>query len=81
MTEVEIPIAYKDHPIGKHRLDILVENKVIVELKAVSTFNEIHFAQILSYLKATDVEPASIFNFGEPSLVWERLIKSRGFRR
>jgi len=37
--------------------------------------------QVLSYLKATDLEVELLFNFGESSLIWERLIKSRGFRR
>jgi len=77
-TEVEIPIAYMSHPIGKHRLDIIVEDIVVVELKAVSCINEFHKAQTLSYLKATNIELALILNFGTSSLVWKRLIKSRG---
>jgi len=79
-TEFEVHITYKDRPIGKHRLDIIVEETVVVELKAVSAFNEVHMAQALSYLRATNLELALIFNFGEPSLVWKRLIKSRGLR-
>ena len=57
-TEFEVHIAYKDRPVGKHRLDIIVEETVIAELKAVSAFNEVHMAQALSYLKATDLELA-----------------------
>ena len=79
-TELEIHIGYKNQSIGKHRLDIIVEDTVVVELKAANTIAEIHVAQALSYLKATDLELALILNFGKPSLVWKRLIKSRGLR-
>ena len=76
-TEVEVHISYKEHHIGKHRLDILVNDTVIVEIKGVSAINDIHIAQALSYLKATNLELALILNFGGPSLSWKRLIKSR----
>jgi GxxExxY protein len=76
-TEVEVHISYKDHHIGKHRLDLLVGDTVIVEIKGVSAINDIHIAQTLSYLKATNLELALILNFGGSSLSWKRLIKSR----
>ena len=77
-TEVEARICYKNSAIGRHRLDIVVENAVIVELKAVTSLNDLHTAQALSYLTATNLELALILNFGVSSLVWKRLIKSRG---
>jgi GxxExxY protein len=73
-TEVEVHISYKDHHIGKHRLDLLVGDTVIVEIKGVSAINDVH---TLSYLKATNLELALILNFGGSSLSWKRLIKSR----
>ena len=76
-TEVEVHIFYKDHHIGKHRLDLLVGDTVIVEIKGVSAINDVHIAQALSYLKATNLELALILNFGGSSLSWKRLIKSR----
>ena len=76
-TEVEVHISYKDHHIGKHRLDILVSEAVILEIKGISALNEVHIAQALSYLKATNLELALILNFGGSSLSWKRLIKSR----
>ena len=79
-TERQVDVRYKDQLIGQHRLDIVVENSVIVELKAVSTMAEVHIAQTLSYLKATNIEVALLVNFGLPSLVWKRLIKSRELR-
>ena len=77
-TELEVDIVYKNQHVGKHRLDILVRDTVILELKAVSAINDVHIAQTLSYLTATSCELAIILNFGGPSLSWKRLIKSRG---
>jgi len=51
-TEVEIHIPYKGILSGKHRLDLIIDQRVVVELKAVSALADIHTAQALSYLKA-----------------------------
>ena len=77
-TEVELRITYKDHVVGGHRLDIVVNDLVIVELKAVAAINDVHIAQAISYLTATRLELALIINFGGPSLSWKRGIRSRG---
>jgi GxxExxY protein len=79
--EVEVQVGYKDFVVGRHRIDMIVENVVIVELKAVNQIIDIHFAQAISYLRATNSEVALIINFGAQSLSWKRLINSRGFRR
>jgi GxxExxY protein len=76
-TEVEIHIPYKAMSVGKHRLDLVIENQVIVELKAVAALSEVHTAQALSYLKATGLEVALLMNFGSPTLIWKRLIKTK----
>jgi GxxExxY protein len=47
-----IPLFYRDHQIGEHRLDFVVENKIIVELKAIEALENVHFAIVRSYLKA-----------------------------
>ena len=74
-TELEVQIAYKDRIVGTHRLDIVVDDKVIIELKAVSGLVQIHIAQTLSYMKAIGSEVGLIINFGESSLVWKRLLR------
>jgi GxxExxY protein len=74
-AELEVQVDYKDLIVGRHRLDIVVEDRVIIELKAASGIIDIHIAQVLSYLKATRLEVGLILNFGEESLVWKRLIK------
>jgi len=76
-TEQQIDIHYKDQIVGKHRLDIIVEKTVVVELKAVNAIADVHMAQALSYLKATNLELALLFNFGQTQLSWKRPINSR----
>ena len=75
--EYSTPLFYKGKPVGKRRVDFLVEEKVLVELKAVSEINETHFNQILNYLKAYNLEIGLLINFGENSLKFKRFINSK----
>ncbi len=59
----EISLKYKGKDIGKHRIDFLIEDEVIVELKAVETMVNIYDAQILTYLKAMDKRVGLLINF------------------
>lgn len=61
--QYEISVEYKGQQIGLNRLDILVENCIIVELKAVEAISPIHHAQIISYLKATGYKLGLLINF------------------
>src|SRR5437870_3876196 len=74
--EMEMNIYYKDYtePIGTRRADFVVENKVLVELKALSTLEDVHLAQILNYLQAYKLEVGLLINFGSKSLQFKRLI-------
>jgi len=74
--ELEVPIFYKEYvdPIGTRRVDFLVENKVLVELKAIALLDNIHINQVLNYLKAYKIEIGVLINFGENSLKFKRLI-------
>jgi GxxExxY protein len=72
--QVVIPIEYKGHPVGDGRLDLLVENRLVVELKAVDALQPIHAIQVRSYLKATGLSLALLINFNVPVLL-------RGVRR
>ena len=63
-----IPLTYKGHSIGESKLDFLIENTLIVELKAVSQLTPLHEAQTLSYLKATNRNVALLINFNVPLL-------------
>ncbi len=63
-----ISVAYKGHNVGKGRLDLLVDGRLIVELKAVEKLAPIHKAQTISYLKATGLQLALLINFNVPVL-------------
>jgi len=66
-------IQYRGKPIGEHRLDFLVEGKVIVELKAIKAIEDVHFAIVRSYLKATDLQSALLLNFASMPLTIKRV--------
>ncbi len=62
-TEKEVTILYGDTEVGVHRLDLLVEKKIIVELKTVEYVSKAHYAQVRSYLRATQLRTAILVNF------------------
>ena len=68
-----LPVFYREHLIGEHRLDFLVEQKVILELKAISTLEDIHFAILRSYLKAANLNDALLLNFASVRLTVKRV--------
>ena len=74
--EIEQNIYYKNlpNPIGKRRADFLVEEKVLVELKAVTELNDASVSQTLNYLKAYQLEVALLINIGSKSLTFKRLV-------
>jgi len=62
--EVALPIVYKEVKLDHgYRLDLLVENKVVVEIKTVECFTDVHFAQVLTYLKLGDFPLGILMNF------------------
>ncbi len=67
MVEKQKPIAvyYKEHLVGEYFADLIVENKVILELKAAETLCEEHEYQLINYLKATEIEVGLLLNFGK----------------
>ncbi|REJ76360.1 MAG: GxxExxY protein [Acidobacteria bacterium] len=71
-AEVAIDVEFRGENVGRFYADILVEDKIILELKAVDSFVKQHFAQILNYLKATDLPTGLILNFGKPRLEYRR---------
>ncbi len=70
-------VRFLGEVIGEYYADILVEDKVILELKAADKIANAHKAQTLNYLKATGVQLAIILNFGKEKLEYERLALSR----
>ncbi len=71
-SQIPIEVIFRDALVGEFYADILVENKVLLELKAVSGLSKEHFAQIINYLKATKVEVGMIVNFGTAKIEYRR---------
>jgi GxxExxY protein len=70
----EIKIEYHGKEVGTHRLDLVIEKEIIVELKAVKELNDTHFAQLISYLKATELKVGLLLNFAKPTLEIKRVM-------
>jgi GxxExxY protein len=70
----EVHVYFEGVDVGVQRLDLVVEEQVILELKAVKGFEDIHFAQIRSYLKATGLHTGLLLNFNAPTLVTKRVV-------
>jgi GxxExxY protein len=63
-AQKELPVIYKGQIMDRaYRLDLLVENKVIIEIKAVEEINNIHMAQMISYLKLSNLKLGYLINF------------------
>ncbi len=71
--EFEMPIFYKEKPIGTRRVDFLVETKISVELKALTKIESVHLAQAINYLEAYNLEVGLLINFGNNRLEFHRL--------
>jgi len=69
-----VEVCYKGEKIGGYRLDLVVENKIILELKAVSELSNIFEAQLLSYLKAAGMKLGILVNFGSKKVVYKRIV-------
>jgi GxxExxY protein len=70
----EIHVFFEKVDVGLHRLDLVVEGQIILELKAVKSLEDIHFAQLRSYLKATGLHTGLLLNFNSPKLVCKRVV-------
>jgi len=73
-SQVPIRVLYKESVVGEYIADILVEDKVIVELKTVETLEKIHEAQLLNYLKATGIRVGILVNFKHPKAEIKRMV-------
>jgi len=72
--QISINVNYHGKTIGDFIADILVDKKVILELKSVELLHDVHRAQLLNYLKATGIRVGLLINFGKEKLEYERFI-------
>jgi GxxExxY protein len=80
-TEVEKDIYYNGAFVGKRRLDLIVEEKVLIELKAVAELDNRVMNQVANYLKVFDIEVGLLLNFGTSSLQFKRFANTRNNQR
>lgn len=73
-SEVEKDIYYEEHFIGKRRLDLLVEDVVLAELKAISELDPASYNKIINYLKVFKIEVGLLLNFGSERLQYKRFV-------
>lgn len=72
-AEKEVVVFYDGHEVGKHRLDLLVEGQLILELKTVESLSKAHYAQVRSYLRATRLDLALLVNFANDRADFRRV--------
>ena len=79
LSQVHVPVTYKNFKLrDPMRLDILVDNKVIIEVKATENVSAVHKAQVLTYLRLTNLKLGLVINFGQGRLIdgWERVVNN-----
>jgi GxxExxY protein len=74
-AQKRLAVVYKDQIVGEYIADLVIDGKVILELKAVSDLHPAHEAQAHHYITATGLRLALLINFGAPSLEWRRIIR------
>ena len=72
-----ITVYYNDLTVGEYFADLIVENKVIIELKAAETLIEEHELQLINYLKATDIEVGLLLNFGKKPEIRRKIFSNK----
>jgi GxxExxY protein len=73
--QAPLPVYYHGVLVGDFYADLLVAGQIIIELKVVEAFSDIHRAQVMNYLKATGLKVALLLNFASPRLQWERIVQ------
>jgi len=75
--EFEMPLFYKGERVGTRRVDFFVDDKVMIEIKAVIQLEDVHLAQAINYLEAYNKEVGLLINFGSRSLDFKRVMKKK----
>jgi GxxExxY protein len=75
--EFEMPLYYKGNQIGTRRVDFFVEEKVMVEIKAIIQLEDVHLAQAINYLEAYNKDVGLLINFGSKSLDFKRVMNKK----
>jgi GxxExxY protein len=73
-SQIPVKVFYKKKVVGEYIIDMLIERKVIVEIKTVEKFNNVHEAQLLNYLKASGIQVGLLINFKHPKVEIKRMV-------
>jgi len=72
--EVSFSVQYKGESVGDYFADLVIDGRLVVELKCVEQFSNAHLAQCLNYLKASGLATALLINFQRPKVEWRRIV-------
>jgi GxxExxY protein len=72
--EVPVPVYFRGQDVGQFKADLVVEGSVLIELKAVQNLDRTHEAQVMNYLRATELEVGLLLNFGSPKPQFRRIV-------
>ncbi len=75
--EKVMELSYKGHDIGTRRADFLIEDQIMVEIKAIKELEDVHLAQAINYLEAFSLETGLLLNFGHTRLQFKRVMKPK----
>ena len=75
LQQAPLKVFYKEELVGDYIADILVENEIIIEVKAIKELDVIHTAQCLNYLRITGLKLCLLFNFSKPKVEIKRIVK------
>ena len=73
-SQKEVTVFFEGEEVGVHRLDLMVEGQIVVEMKAIKALENVHYAQVRSYLKATGLHVGLLMNFNAPTLIVKRVV-------
>jgi len=73
-SQARFPVSYKDHIIGEYIADLVVDDRLILELKCTDEFTPLHMAQCINYLKASRLKIALLVNFHKPKVALKRIV-------
>jgi GxxExxY protein len=73
-AQAPYPVAYKGKHVGTYSADLVVEDRLLVEIKCVDAFSNEHLAQCINYLKASGLHLALLINFRRPKVEWRRIV-------
>jgi len=76
-SQYPVSVSFEGELVGNARIDLIVAEQVILELKAVESLRAVHFVQLKSYLRATGLQVGLLFNFNASTLVIKRVVQHR----